>query len=121
MCSSDLLSLDPTGSEPRIGADGTITQDGRAVGSLGVFQIPADAKLSRYENSGVIPDQPAVALIDDANVRILQGHTEGSNVNPILELTKLINVSRTFQQASALLDKSGDSLDKAVRTLGETS
>jgi len=115
------LSLDPTGSEPWVGADGTITQDGRPVGSIGLFQIPREAKLSRFENSGVIPDQPAVAVIDDANVRVLQGHTEGSNVNPILELTKLINVSRTFQQATALLDKSEGSLEKAIRTLGETS
>jgi flagellar basal-body rod protein FlgF len=115
------ITLDPTGAEPWIGADGSIVQDGRPVGSIGVFQIPPEAKLSRFENSGVIPDQPAVALIDDANVRVLQGHTEGSNVNPILELTKLINVQRTFQQATALLDKSGDSLEKAVRTLGETS
>ena len=53
--------------------------------------------------------------------RVLQGHTEGSNVNPILELTKLINVSRTFQQASALLDKSEGTLEKAIRLLGETS
>jgi flagellar basal-body rod protein FlgF len=115
------ISIDPSGSEPWIGADGTIQQDGRPVGSIGVFQIARDAKLTRFENSGVIPDQPAVALIDDANVRVLQGHTEGSNVNPILELTKLITVQRTFQQASAMLDKSGDSLEKAIRTLGETS
>lgn len=114
------IVLDPNGGEPWIGADGTITQDGRASGSIGVFQIPPEAKLSRYENSGVISDLPAAAVFESADVRVLQGHTEGSNVNPITELTKLINVSRTFQQASALLDKTEGSLEKAIRTLGET-
>src|SRR3982074_935437 len=38
------LVLDPNGGEPWIGADGSITQDGRAVGSIGVFQIPNEAK-----------------------------------------------------------------------------
>src|SRR3977135_4436024 len=50
------IVLDPNGGEPWIGADGTITQDGRAVGSIGVFQIPNEAKLSRFENSGVTSD-----------------------------------------------------------------
>jgi flagellar basal-body rod protein FlgF len=77
--------------------------------------------LSRYENSGVSTDLPAAAVFDAADIRVLQGHTEGSNVNPILELTKLINVSRTFQQASSLLEKSEGSLEKAIRLLGETS
>jgi flagellar basal-body rod protein FlgF len=115
------IVLDPQGGEPWIGADGSITQDGRAVGSLGVFQIPVEAKLTRYENSGVIPDLPAAAVFDAAEIRVLQGHTEGSNVNPIMELTKLINVHRTFDQATALLDKTEGSLQKAIRSLGETS
>jgi flagellar basal-body rod protein FlgF len=115
------IVLDPTGGEPWIGADGTVTQDGRAAGSIGVFQIPPEAKLARYENSGVIPDLPAAAVFESTEIRVLQGHTEGANVNPILELTKLINVSRTFQQATALLDKSEGSLEKAIRSLGETS
>lgn len=115
------IVLDPNGGEPWIGADGSITQDGRAAGTIGVFQIPPGATLTRFENSGVIPDQPATAVIDSADVRVLQGHAESSNVNPVLELTKLINVSRTFQQATSLLDKSEESLGNAVRTLGETS
>jgi flagellar basal-body rod protein FlgF len=115
------IVLDPNGGEPWIGADGSITQDGRSVGSIGVFQIPPEAKLSRFENSGVTTDLPAAAVFDAAEIRVLQGHTEGSNVNPITELTKLISVSRTFEQANSLLEKSGDSLDKAIRSLGETS
>jgi flagellar basal-body rod protein FlgF len=105
------IVLDPNGGAPWIGADG----------SIGVFQIPNEAKLSRFENSGVIPDLPAAAVFEASDIRVLQGHTEGSNVNPIMELTKLINVSRTFEQANSLLDKSEGSLEKAIRSLGETS
>ncbi len=115
------IVLDPNGGAPWIGADGSITQDGRPIGSIGVFQIPNEAKLSRFENSGVTTDLPAAAVFEASEIRVLQGHTEGSNVNPIMELTKLINVSRTFEQANSLLDKSESSLEKAIRSLGDTS
>src|SRR5258708_5993443 len=115
------IVLDPDGGAPWIGADGSITQDGRSVGSIGVFQIPNEAKLSRFENSGVTTDLPAAAVFEASDIRVLQGHTEGSNVNPIMELTKLITVSRTFEQANSLLDKSESSLEKAIRSLGDTS
>ena len=58
------IQLDPTGGTPSIARDGTITQGTRQIGALGLFTIPETASLTRYENSGVIPDRAAEPALD---------------------------------------------------------
>lgn len=113
------IILDPNGGPITVLTDGSISQDGNQMGSVGLFNIPADAKLSRYENSGVIPDRAAQPVIDFVNAGIRQGHVESSNVNPVVEMTKLITATRMFESASTLIDSSESTLQNAVRTLGE--
>ncbi len=86
------IILDPNAGAPTIGGDGMINQGGQQIGAIGLFRIDPSAKFSRYENSGVIPDKPATPILDFDNNGIVQGHVEGSNVNPILEMAKLITI-----------------------------
>ena len=112
------LLLDPVGGPPQIARDGMITQGGVEVGAIGLFAIDPKANLARYENSGVIPDQPAVPVLDfDAN-GVVQGFVEGANVNPVLEMTKLIMVSRSFESATSAIEQSEQSQEEAIKTLG---
>lgn len=113
------MMVDANGGPLTIGRDGTIQQDGNRVGQIGVFNIPNEAKLQRFANSGVITDRPAEPLLDFVNAGVQQGHVEGSNVDPMLELTRLITTSRTFESASSLVEKSEGAAENAIRTLGE--
>ena len=79
------------------------------------------AKLTRVENSGVVPDRPATPVLDFAKVGVHQGYIERSNVNPVLEMTKLIMVQHAFEAVTASLKDSDTSLQEAIRTLGATS
>lgn len=115
------IQLDLNQGMPRIGPDGTVTQGEDQAGAVGLFRIPADAKLSRFENSGVIPDQPAEPVQAFDTASIVQGYTEGANINPIREMTKLIMLTRAFDSASKMIDTSNDAQGQAVRDLGETS
>ncbi|MEM9122004.1 MAG: flagellar basal body rod C-terminal domain-containing protein [Pseudomonadota bacterium] len=45
---------------------------------------------------------------------------ESSNVEPIIEMTKLIQISRAYASASKLMEASGDLTRRAVQTLGRT-
>ncbi len=112
------LLLDPVGGPPQIARDGMITQGGIEIGAIGLFAIDPAAQLSRHENSGVVPDQPAVAVLDFDVNGVVQGFVEGANVNPVLELTKLIMVSRSFESASAAIEQSDQTLEEAIKTLG---
>jgi flagellar basal-body rod protein FlgF len=120
------IMLNPDGGAVSISDDGTITQDNNQVGTLGIYLIPPGAKLTRYGNSGVVPDLPVELMttaIDGEGRQIMggvrQGCVEGANINPVLELSKLIMTQRAFESASAVTDQSSQTMQDAVRTLGE--
>jgi flagellar basal-body rod protein FlgF len=113
------ITVDPNGGPLSIARSGAITQDGNEVGTLGLFNIPADANLDRYGNSGVIPDRPATAVVDFTRDGFRQSYVEGSGANPMLELTRLISASRAFEGTNSLVEGTESSLQNAIRTLGE--
>jgi flagellar basal-body rod protein FlgF len=115
------VQLNPNGGEPTIARDGTITQGGRRIGALGLFTIPPAANLTRFENSGVIPDKPAEPVLDFTRVGASQGFIERANVNPVMEIAQLIMVQRAFDSISGSIRDAENSLSDAIRTLGETS
>lgn len=112
------IQLDPNGGPVHIARDGMILQNGQQIGALGLFTMAEGTRLSRAENSGVLPDKPATPLLDFGGVSVLQGYVEGSNVNPVLEITRLIEVQRNFEQAASMVDKTSQSLDSAIAALG---
>jgi flagellar basal-body rod protein FlgF len=115
------ILLDPNGGPPVIAQDGMISQRGRQVGAIGLFALDANAKLTRTDNSAVQSDRPGAAVLDFNNNGVIQGMAEGSNVNPVLELTHMIEISRTFESASNAIQSNETTFLDAVKTLGATS
>jgi len=115
------ILLDPQAGPPSIGRDGMITQGGNQVGALGMFRIDPQSRLTRYENSGVVPSMPAVPVQDFTAISVQQGFAEGANVNPIMEMTKLIMISRTFDSAATTIQETESSLMSAIKTLGPSA
>ncbi len=70
------ILVDPEGGPLTIARSGAITQGPNQVGQLGLFEIPAAAKLERYGNSGVIPDRAATAALDFTINGFQQGFVE---------------------------------------------
>ena len=112
------IQLDPTAGAPQAGRDGVIRQQGRLVGSIGLFSYDPGPNFTRFGNSGVIPSSQADPVVDRIDVGVAQGFVEESNVNPVLEMTRLIMVQRSFENAMALTRDTETSLDDAVKTLG---
>jgi flagellar basal-body rod protein FlgF len=115
------IILNPDAGTPTIAADGMITQGGQQVGAIGLFRIDPDAKFTRYENSGVVPDKPATPVLDFTNNGVVQGSVEGSNVDPILELAKLLTISRSFESVTGSNTSHESSMKDAIRILGGAS
>lgn len=115
------LQLDPEGGPPTIARDGMIWQGDQQAGAIGLFSLDPNAKLQRYENSGLIPDKPGTAILDFVSDGVRQGFVEGSNVNPIREMTKLIMVTRAFDSAATAIDKGEKAMDGAIQALGPSS
>ncbi|WP_295556041.1 flagellar basal-body rod protein FlgF [uncultured Hyphomicrobium sp.] len=115
------IQLNPTAGAPAIASDGTISQGQTRAGALGLFTIPDQAKLARFENSGVLPDVAAQPALDFNRVGVMQGFMEQANVNPVSEISRLIQIQRSFDSISNTLTRSEETLSSAVRALGETS
>ena len=115
------ILVDPDAGPLTIGRNGTISQGANQVGVLGLFNIPADAKLERFANSGVVPDRAATTVIDFVYAGFQQGYVEGSNVDPLQEMTQLMIATRAFQSVSAVIEGSEGTMQNAIRSLGEPS
>ena len=102
------------GSSLTIADDGLITYDDVEIGRLGVveFQNPEDLKASRASLflSEEAP-QPA------EGTRIIQGSLETSNVNPIVEMTEMIEIHRTYDAVKRLMDQENERQKQVAQRL----
>ena len=112
------LTADPRGGALDISRDGAIRQDGRTVGSLGLFTVDLGKGYRRFENAAFLPASPAEPGEEFATNGIMQGFSEGSNVNPILEMTRLIEVQRAFEAVSASLEQRDNAMRDTIQALG---
>ena len=117
----DPILVDSAGGPLVVSADGMISQNGRQVGAIGLFAIDPNASLRRAENSGVVPDKPAKPILDFARDGVVQGAVESSNVDPVKEMTRLIEVTRAFDGVAAESAQSEGSVQDAIKTLGSSS
>jgi flagellar basal-body rod protein FlgF len=112
------LQLDPAAGKPVVSADGFIRQNGEQVGAFGLFTFEPGLNFQRYGNSGVVPNGEPQAVVDRADSGVVQGFVEDSNVNPVLEMTRLIMVQRAFESANAAIRQTEATFGDAVKALG---
>ena len=112
------IQLDPQNGSPEAGADGSLRQQDTAVGSIGLYHFTPSASFVRFGNSGIVPDRPPEAVVDRNDVGVAQGFLEESNVNPILEMSRLIMVQRSFENVAASIRATEQTLGDAITTLG---
>lgn len=90
-----------------ISSEGTISTEKGVLGKIGVFTV-SDPNTLTYGADGNYMATGEVSTI--AVPHVLQGFVEESNVNPIDETIKLIEIMRLFEYAQKLMD------DQAKRT-----
>ena len=98
-----------------IGPDGTISAGGQPIGQIGLV-LPTDpAQMVR--DSGVMFDaQGGFEAAPDG--RMLQGFLEESNVNPILEIGRMIEVQRAYEMGQGFLEREDERVRGFLRTVG---
>ena len=88
---------------------------------MGLFDIDLSKGYGRYENSAFLPSSPATPIDDFTQNGVVQGFTEESNVNPVMEMTRLIAVQRAFEAMSASLEQRDQALRETIQGLGARS
>ena len=106
------------GSEVAIATDGTMSSNGQPIAQIGVYEMENPQSLIRED--GVMfrfDDAPLVA----ERSQVKQGFIEGSNVNPVQEIARLIEVQRAYELGQSLMDKEHERISASIRTMGRTS
>ena len=112
------IQLNPREGAPEASADGMLRQNGQPVAAIGLFAFTPGENFTRFGNSGLIPPTPPEPVVDQMDVGVVQGFVEQSNVNPVLEMTQLIMVQRSFENASALIRAGDQTMGEAVKAIG---
>ena len=105
------------GGVPELGDDGFIRQNGRQVAALGLFAFEPGPDFQRFGNSGIVVGGEPEPIVDNPDVGIVQAHVELSNVDSLQEMTQLIMVQRSFEEAASLMETSEDSMKQLIRAL----
>ena len=97
-----------------IGADGTFSADGRQLGQIGIFQPAEGATIKREDgvmfsvNGEVEPGE---------NAKLLQGFLEGSNVNAIHQMSRMIEIQRAYEMGQSFLSSEDERVRNAIENL----
>ena len=109
-------------AEIMISEDGKVTAIGEGagaipqqVGALRLVEFEEERRLTPLGGGLYATNQ---APIDSEATRVIQGSIELSNVQPILEITQMIQVSRQYQSTQSLLQQENERLRSAIQRLG---
>ena len=79
----------------------------------------ADAQKLVKEGSNLYAAGQGVAAQPDIASRVRQGFIEKSNVNSVMEMSRMIEITRTYTQVSAMLSQQSDLHKSAIEKLAD--
>lgn len=105
----------PQGAGPvGIAADGTISAGGQPVGQIGLF-VPEDPQGLIREDGVRFRAEAGVIPVEGWMV---QGFLEESNVDPVAQIARMIEVQRAYELGQGFLDKEDERIRGAIETMG---
>ena len=111
------IFIPPDSDHVNISQDGTVSADGNPLAQVGIFEVQGEAALSRQHGTLFDPGEDEPLAMESAVV--LQGFVEGSNVNPVTEMARMIEVQRTYEMGMKFLENEHERIRNVTRTLGQ--
>ncbi|XBQ15106.1 MAG: flagellar basal-body rod protein FlgF [Oceanicaulis sp.] len=111
------VRVDPAAGPVTIGADGTVSQNGIPGQRIGVARFAELGVLEKTGDNRFRAPEDAERLMEDLPV-VHQGHSEGSNVRPIAEITSMMEVSRAYASVTKMIRDADELSRKAIERLG---
>jgi flagellar basal-body rod protein FlgF len=110
------ITLQPQDGDLRVGPDGALSTDLQLLGKLRVVTFADERALKK--SGGSLYDAAGVPATAATNTRVRQGLIEKSNVEPVIEISKMIEVMRAYQASSDLTKSGEDLLKQAIQKIG---
>ena len=114
------IVLDPTDTDLTIARDGTIATKNGVRGHLKLASFTNPLALQKQGDNlfaagaGQTADTPQAGSFS-----LAQGEIESSNVKPVLEMSRLIEINRAYASLATMIQKSDDLRKTAIQSLSE--
>lgn len=109
------IFVPPEGASLEVAGDGTISVDGAPVGRIGVVMAPPEA-LTRVGGTA-FRAEGAVLPVEAPALR--QGALEGSNVDAVGEIARMIAVNRAYERVQGMMEDADERARETLRRLGQ--
>ncbi|MFZ5963533.1 flagellar hook-basal body complex protein [Thalassococcus sp. BH17M4-6] len=107
------LFVPPDATDLAIAQDGTLSTQGHPIGQLGVM-MPNDPTDLERQAGVMFRADGGFAPVE--NPRVVQGFIEGSNVDPIGQIARMIQVQRAYEMGQSFLDAENERVRSALKT-----
>ncbi len=108
------IAVSPNDTRLEVLGDGTIRSENGVLGKLRVVRFEDPQRLRAEGDRLFASDAEALPV---ARPAVLQGTLEGSNVRPVLEVTRMTAELREFQFAAQFAEREGERLQSAVERI----
>lgn len=105
----------PDARSVALAADGTLSADGTPITQIGLV-VPADP--NEMNRRAGVRFEVAGEILPAENAVILQGYVENSNVDPVSEIARMIEVQHAYQMGQQFMDKEDERIRSVLQTLG---
>jgi flagellar basal-body rod protein FlgF len=112
------IFIPPDAKNVALASDGTLSADGAPLTQIGLWE-PFDVK-DLLRQTGVLFNAPEGVQAAVGGSTLLQGFLEGSNVDPLIEIARMVEVQRAYELTQSFRDKEGQRASKMIETLGKT-
>ena len=104
----------PEETEITISRAGTISTENGVIGRLRLVSFDNPQHMRKVGDALFESDDPPIPA---PNAEVMQGFIETANVRPVLELTRLIEISRAYQSAQRIIESEAKLEEEAIQTL----
>ena len=112
------IQLDLADGELTISGDGTITSDLGPIARLQVVKFENPQSLQKLGSTLYSANEQPTPVED---VKVVQGMLEKSNVQAVLEITRMIDVMRSYQSTQRMVDTGHELQRRAIDKLGRAA
>jgi flagellar basal-body rod protein FlgF len=110
------LRVAPNDTRLTIKGDGTLSSENGEIGKIRVSRF-AEPQRMVAEGDRLLAAGPGQAAETVARPALVQGALEGSNVRPVIEMTRLTAEMREFQMMAQFAEKEGERISGAVERI----
>jgi flagellar basal-body rod protein FlgF len=97
-----------------VSSDGTLSADGTLIGQIGIVQPESPNDMVREDG---VMFRAEAGFFPAENARVLQGFVENSNVQPMTQLARMIEVQRAYEMGQSFLESEDQRVRQAIESL----